>query len=73
MTSLTNRAQDWLAQRTRVVPFSPSRVIERPGLFKEQMPLFLRFFLVVAGLVLIGVALVALGFLGLFFWALITA
>lgn len=74
MSSLTNRAQDWLAQRTRSVPFSPDRVVpQKPPLFTNQMPWYVRGFVALMGSVMVLVAVVVLAFLGLLFWAIATA
>lgn len=56
--------------------FSPSRVIDvplqRPSFFKNQMPWYLRLFLVVIGGVMVLAALIVIAFVGLLFHSIAT-
>lgn len=64
-----------MAERYRWVQFPQQRLIPKspPPLFRTQMPWWLRFGLVVIGLVLILVAVAALAPIGLLVWAAFTA
>jgi hypothetical protein len=75
MASFKFRVQDWLAARTDLVQFSPSRVIERPPapIFSTQMPWYLRGFLLLGGTVMIGIALIVIAAIGFMFWAIAAA
>jgi hypothetical protein len=67
--------QDWFAERIRFVPFAPSRADLRPrlALFRYAMPWYLRGFLVLVGVLMIGAAGIVLAAVGLLFWAIVTA
>lgn len=73
---LMRRAQEWLAEPLPFVQFPRQQLLPRqpaPPFFKHAMPLYLRFGLVVFGMVAIGVALVVLGFIALLVWATIAS
>lgn len=69
--SLTYRVHEWLADHCKWIQY-PNISTDRAPLFKNQMPLPTRIFLVVIGVALIGACFVATFFLALFFWAILT-
>jgi hypothetical protein len=76
MTSPLFRAREWLADRYRWAQYPRQQFIPKqspPPIFEHQMPLYLRFGLVVFSLPAIILAAVALFFVGLLFWAIVTA
>jgi hypothetical protein len=71
--SLFQRAQEWLADRVDWVQYPNVRTSNQRSLFwKYEMPWYQRMALAVMGFGFIGVSLIALFFLGLLFWALVT-
>lgn len=72
---LRHRFQEWAADRVSWVQYPDIRNMRnRPGLmFKTQMPWEKRMLLVVFGFAALAICAVGLFFLGLLFWAAITA
>jgi hypothetical protein len=72
----TERAQEWLADRVNWVQYpniNPThRKAQRLQFFKTEMPLATRVGLVLFGCVTLAICAVAMFFLGLIFWAVIT-
>ena len=72
----TERAQEWLAERVNWVQYPrirPLQSMKKRLFFATQMPFPLRVGLVLYGLIALGVCALVLFFLGVLFWALITA
>ena len=71
------RIQDWLADRVSWVQYPHirpiSRNVQKPGFFKNRMPFSTRAALVLFGVATLVASSIVLFFLGLFFWAVITA
>lgn len=72
--TLTERAQEWLADRVTWVQYPQIRrsPIKRT-LFLNQMPGALRAGLVLYGVVTLAACAIVLFFVGLIFWAILTA
>jgi hypothetical protein len=76
MPSTLFRVREWLADRYRWAQYPRQRFIPKqapPPFFQHQMPLYLRFGLIVFSLPALIVAAIALAFVGLLFWAIFTA
>lgn len=76
MASVLFRTHDWIAHRVRWVQYPrivPRTANARLSFFKTQMPWPLRVLLVVIGVVVLIGCAIALFFLGVLFWAVITA
>lgn len=71
---LVTRAHEWLADRVSWVQYPNVRAEHgRSLVWKYEMPWYQRMALVVMGVGLIGVSAIALFFLGVLFWAVLTA
>ena len=71
---LVTRVHEWLADHVSWVQYPNVRAEQRRSLlWKYDMPWYLRMWLVVLGLWLIGFSAVVLFFLGVLFWAAFTA
>lgn len=64
------RLQEWLADHVSWVQYPGVTSSPRP-LFAHEMPWSTRAMLVLFGLIGLVLSLIALGFLGLFFWSLL--
>lgn len=70
-----DRVHEWLADRISWVQYPNVQVTEgtRSPFWAYEMPWYQRMGLVVMGMVLLGVCAIALFFLGVLFWAAVTA
>lgn len=66
------RVHEWLAERVKWIQYPNVSGNQRP-LFKTAMPWSTRILLVLFGFIILIVCAIALFFLGLLFWAVITA
>jgi hypothetical protein len=76
MRSLITRIHERLAERYRFIQYPRQQYLPRQprrAFFRHDMPLYLRFWLVIAGTVLVGISAVVITLVGLLAYAMVTA
>jgi hypothetical protein len=67
------RIHEWLAEHVKWIQYPGVQAVSSSPFFKNQMHWSTRMMLVLLGCIVLIVCAIALFFLGLFFWAIITA